>query len=63
MVPGEKTPEKWSPEKWSLEKYPQKIILCQKESRKFERLFLFLSIDSTTYTKMFDVHDPACTKL
>ena len=45
-------PEKWYlikkmvPEKLSLEKCPPKLVLRQKNARKFGRLFLFLSIDS-----------------
>ena len=31
--------EKWSPENWSPEKCPSKIVLRQKNDRKFERLF------------------------
>ena len=45
------SPEKWSPENWFPKKCPSKIVLCQKNARKFEQLFLFLSIDSTTHTE------------
>ena len=52
----ERSPEKWSPGKkvpgkWSLEKCPPKIVLRQKNARKFERILQFLSIDFTTHTK------------
>ena len=62
--------EKWSPEKkipgemvtgkndprqeWSPEKCPSKIVLCQKNARKFERLFYFYRLISLQ--KMFDIH-------
>ena len=41
--------EKWSPEKWSsenlsLEKFPSKIVLRQKNARKFQRLFHFYQL-------------------
>ena len=48
MVPGKKNPRKIG---------PSKIVLRQKNARKFERLF-FIFIDWFHYTrkKMFDVH-------
>ena len=36
--------EKWSPENWSPEKCPAKIVLRQKNARKFERLFHFYQL-------------------
>ena len=36
-----KSPKKWSLGKWSLEKCPRKIVLRQKNARKFDRLFYF----------------------
>ena len=32
---------KWSPENWFPEKCPSKVVLCQKNTRKFKRLFHF----------------------
>ena len=43
--PQEKwSPEKWSPEEWSTEKCPSKIVLHQKNARKFKRLFHFYQL-------------------
>ena len=57
MVPWEKrSPEKWSPEKWSLEKCPPKIVLRQKNVRKFEQLFYFYRLNPVHTQKVFDVH-------
>ena len=41
---GKWSPEKWSPENWSSEKFPSKIVLRQKNPRKFERLFHFYQL-------------------
>ena len=38
------SPEKWSPENWSSEKCPSKIVLHQKNARKFKRLFRFYQL-------------------
>ena len=55
--PEKLSPEKLSWEKWSLEKYPPKIVLRQKNARKFERLLYFYRlIPLHTHKKMFDVH-------
>ena len=57
MIPRKNGPrkngprEKWSPKNWSPEKWPSKIVLRQKNARKFKLLFSFLSIDFTTHTK------------
>ena len=40
-IPGEKQSPERSPEKWSPEKCLQKIVLRQKNARKFYRLFYF----------------------
>ena len=37
-------PGNWSPEKWSPEKFPSKIVLRQKNARKFKRLFHFYQL-------------------
>ena len=55
------SPEKWSPEKlspenWSTEKYTSKIVLRQRNARKFERLFYFYLLIPLHTKKMFDVH-------
>ena len=40
--PREKwSPEKWSPKYWCPEKCPSKLVLRQKNARKFKRLFNF----------------------
>ena len=50
MVPGKMVPEKNGPrkngpcEKWSPEKFPSKIVLRQKNARKFKRLFHFYQL-------------------
>ena len=50
MVPEKNGPrekwwsEKWSPENWSPEKFPSKIILRQKNARKFKQLFRFYQL-------------------
>ena len=56
IVPGKLVPGKWSPENWSPEKWPSKIVLRQKNARKFERLLIFIDWFHYTYKKMFDVH-------
>ena len=38
------SPEKWSPKNWSPEKLPSKIVLRQKNARKFKRLFHFYQL-------------------
>ena len=47
--PAKWSPEKWFPEKWSREnwcpeKSPSKIVLHQKNARKFKRLFYFYQL-------------------
>ena len=37
-------PENWSPEKWFPEKCPSKIVLRQKNVKKFKRLFYFYQL-------------------
>ena len=37
-------PENWPPEKWSPEKFASKIVLRQKNARKFKRLFHFYQL-------------------
>ena len=58
--PREKwSPEKWSPktgpqEKWSPEKFASKIVLRQKNARKFKRLFHFYQLISLhTHKNMY----------
>ena len=55
-VRGKKVPEKWSPGKKSSEKCPQKIVLRQKNARKFERIFVFIDWFHYTHKNLFDVH-------
>ena len=52
--------EKWSPEKWSPEKFPSKIVLRQKNARKFKRLFHFYQlIPLHTHKNVWRLsHDP-----
>ena len=50
-----KSSEKRSPEKWSLTKFPLKIVLRQKNARKFERLFNFHRLIPLYTQKKFDV--------
>ena len=57
--------EKWFPEIWSPEKCHSKIVLRQKNTRKFEQLFDFYRLTPLRTQK--DVwrllHGPTCTKL
>ena len=69
MVPGKNAPrEKWFPEKWSPEKFPSKIVLRQKNARKFKRIFHFYQlIPLHTQKNVWRLrHDPTyvpnCTK-
>ena len=56
VAPENWSPEKWSPENWSLEKFPSKIVLRQKNARKFKRLFIFINWFHYTHKKMFDAY-------
>ena len=74
MVPWKTSPEKWSSwkksaEKWSPEKYPKKIVLRQKNARKFGWLLkICIYLFHYTNKNMIDVlliilHAPNCRTL
>ena len=60
IVPGKNGPR----EKWSPEKCPSRIVLRQKNARKFERLYFYRLIPLHTHKDYCrPPHDPTCTKL
>ena len=57
MILGKKSPEKWSrksvPGKMVTQKMSFKIVLRQKNARKFKRLFYLVRLNSTTRDELF----------